>query len=338
MHKFLASILLTVSTSLSLGLQASLFDQDAPLKVEIQADFLLLETERKKENKYPGVLTIDQHQLPIELTVRGKNRLRRDTCRFSPLKVDFKKSPARKQTVFHKEGDLKLVVLCKKNSSYYDYLRTEYLAYKMLNALTPLSYRVRWVDVTYKTADKTLKERPAFFVEHKKRVAKRNGKGLDQPAKLPRYSNLDPHQTALLEQFQYFVGNTDYSLMRSPDPGECCHNAKLLSGENHYAPIIYDFDASGLVNTSYSAPPPQFKISTVLTRLFRGHCQEQTALQGAREQILGAKEEILAMVTSDPELSRSGIRRALRYTKASFAHFEKDKTWTKNIVNACREI
>ena len=167
MHKFLASILLTVSTSLSLGLQASLFDQDAPLKVEIQADFLLLETERKKENKYPGVLTIDQHQLPIELTVRGKNRLRRDTCRFSPLKVDFKKSPARKQTVFHKEGDLKLVVLCKKNSSYYDYLRTEYLAYKMLNALTPLSYRVRWVDVTYKTADKTLKERPAFFVEHK---------------------------------------------------------------------------------------------------------------------------------------------------------------------------
>ena len=92
------------------------------------------------------------------------------------------------------------------------------------------------------------------------------------------------------------------------------------------------------VNTSYSAPPPQFKISTVLTRLFRGHCQEQTALQGAREQILGAKEEILAMVTSVPELSRSGIRRALRYTKASFAHFEKDKTWTKNIVNACREI
>ena len=52
MHKFLASILLTVSTSLSLGLQASLFDQDAPLKVEIQADFLLLETERKKENKH----------------------------------------------------------------------------------------------------------------------------------------------------------------------------------------------------------------------------------------------------------------------------------------------
>ena len=163
MHKFLASILLTVSTSLSLGLQASLFDQDAPLKVEIQADFLLLETERKKENKYPGVLTIDQHQLPIELTVRGNNRLRRDTCRFSPLKVDFKKSPARKQTVFHKEGDLKLVVLCKKNSSYYDYLRTEYLAYKMLNALTPLSYRVRWVDVTYKTADKTLKERTRVF-------------------------------------------------------------------------------------------------------------------------------------------------------------------------------
>ncbi len=338
MHKFLAPLLLATITSLSPALQAGLFDQEEPLEIEIQADFYQLEIERKKAKKYPGVLTIDQHQLPIELNVRGNHRLQKDTCRFSPLKVDFKKSPARKQTLFHKEGDLKLVVLCRKNSSYYDYLRTEYLAYKMLNAMTPISYRVRWVNVTYKTKDKILEQRPAFFVEHKKRVAKRNGLGLDQPDKPPGYSDLDPEQAALLEQFQYFLGNTDYSLLRSSDRDDCCHNAKLLSGENNYVPIIYDFDATGMVNASYASPPAQFKIRTVLKRYFRGRCHEPSAMQSTRERILGAKENILAMVTSDTELSKKGVRRALRYTKASFKHFESEKIWTKDIVDTCREV
>ncbi len=336
MIRFSAPILLFTLTCLSPSLHAGLFDENEPLKVEIQADFSLLERERNKENKYPGSLTVNEVQLPIELNVRGNNRLKKKICKFSPLKVDFKKSPERKQTLFHKEGDLKLVVLCKKNSAYYDYLRTEYLAYKMLNAVTPLSYRVRWVDVTYKSGDEVLGERPAFFVEHKKRVAKRNDKGLDQPARLPRYNNLEAGQAALVEQFQYFLGNTDYSLLRSVDPGDCCHNAKLLSDETHYIPIIYDFDATGLVNASYAAPADNLKIRNVKKRLFRGHCQQEPSLQVARQQILNAREEILAIVNSDTKLSKSGIRKTLRYVTESFDHFEDDKTWTKKILKECR--
>ena len=338
MKRLANAFLFLLFVCLPATLFADLFEQDDPLHVEIQSTFELLESERNKDTKYPGSLTIDETLIPIELNVRGNNRLKKKICKFAPLKVDFKKSPHRKKTPFHKEGDLKLVVLCKKNDRYIDYLRSEYLTYKMLNILTPLSYRVRWVNVTYKTGDTVLGERPAFFVEHKKRVAKRNNLGLDQPKNLPFYENLEQHQAALIEQFQYFAGNTDYSLLRSRDPGECCHNAKLLSHEQLFVPIIYDFDASGMVSTSYAVPAPGLKISSVKKRLFRGYCQEEPALQIVRQQILDAKEEILTLVNSDSVLSKSGRKKTLRYATKSFEYFEKDKLWKKNILNSCRPV
>jgi hypothetical protein len=276
--------------------------------------------------------------LPIALNVRGNNRLKKKTCSHSPLKVDFKKSEARKQSIFHKQGDLKLVVLCKKKSAYHNYLRAEYLAYKMLNVLTPLSYRVRWVDVTYKNGTQTLGHRPAFFVEHKKRVAKRNNIGLDQPKAPIFYENLEAAQATLIEQFQYFVGNTDYSLLRSVDPGDCCHNAKLLSEKAIYTPIIYDFDATGLVAASYASPAPKLKIRSVKKRLFRGYCQQENELQKARQQILDAKDQILTLVTTDSSLSKSGMKKTLRYVSESFEHFSSDKIWNEQIRDVCRAI
>lgn len=338
MNNIIQSILITAIVSFPAFAFGGLFDEEAPLKVEIQADFSQLEKERNKENKYPGHLIIDNLELPIALNVRGNNRLKKKTCTFSPLKIDFKKSEARKQSVFHKQGDLKLVVLCKKKSAYKDYLRKEYLVYKMLNVLTPLSYRVRWVDVTYKDGNQVLGQRPAFLVEHKKRVAKRNHIGLDQPTKEIFYEDLEPTQATLVEQFQYFVGNTDYSLLRSGDPRDCCHNAKLLSEKEIYTPIIYDFDATGLVSTSYATPASGLKISNVRKRLFRGYCLEEPAMQKARQQILNAKDQILSIITTDSKLSKGGTKKTLRYVSESFEHFSSDKLWNANIREACRAI
>jgi hypothetical protein len=192
------------------------------------------------------------------------------------------------------------------------------------------------VNVVYKTNDKTIGERPAFLVEHKKRVAKRNNADLEQPKNLPEYNDLAPVQTALIEQLQYFLGNADYSLLRSAEPGECCHNAKLVHQDAQFAPIIYDFDSSGLVATSYATPPPNLKIRSVRQRIFRGYCQSESALQAARAQILAAQETILSLVKSDQVLSKSGIKKTLRYVTESFKHFREDKIWNKNILQACR--
>ena len=79
-----------------------------------------------------------------------------------------------RETVFANQKRLKLVVQCKNSQRYQGYLRKEFQAYRMLNRLTDRSYRVRWAEVTYQTLEgETLRSQPAFFVEHKNRLADR---------------------------------------------------------------------------------------------------------------------------------------------------------------------
>lgn len=71
----------------------------------------------------------------------------------------------------------------------------------------------------------------------------------------------------LVALFQYMIGNTDWSVTGK-------HNIKtIISSEdamsNPYV-ISYDFDYSGLINTSYAIPNPAQEIKVVTDRLYRG--------------------------------------------------------------------
>ena len=67
--------------------------------------------------------------------------------------------------------------------------------------------------------------------------------------------------------FEYMIGNTDWSV-----PGS--HNIKILHSKNDTLSrpyvVPYDFDFSGLVNTSYSAPDERLEIENVRQRAYRG--------------------------------------------------------------------
>ena len=98
----------------------------------------------------------------------------------------------------------------------------------------------------------------------------------DRPA---RY---DPAALVLLDVFQYFVGNTDWSAFAGPAGEQCCHNVvPFARADGVLLPVPYDFDATGIVNAPYSLPDERLRIQRVRQRLYRGRCREVSELQPA---------------------------------------------------------
>jgi acetone carboxylase gamma subunit len=236
---------------------------------------------------------------------------------------------------------MKLVVQCSNGASFVDYLRLEFLAYKLLNKVTPLSYRVRWVDIAYNELGKSKTEvRPGFFVETKKNLAKRNNLKTADEVQEVFHDQLDASQAALLEHFQFLIGNTDYSLVQSADSGECCHNAKLLRIEDAdaptpYVPIIYDFDSTGLVNAKYTAPATSLGIKRVTQRVFRGVCRGSDVLEAARSNLLQQQTELLDLINTDPLLRSSKKKSTDRYLTLGFDILASENKYKRYVVTKC---
>ncbi len=56
--------------------------------------------------------------------------------------------------------------------------------------------------------------------------------------------------------FQYMVGNTDWSAVRSGPDDRCCHNVAVFSGDGGASNSVvpFDFDQAGLVDAPYAVP------------------------------------------------------------------------------------
>ena len=114
----------------------------------------------------------------IQVQTRGIFRLNKRNCDFPPLRLNLKKG-AVEGTLFENQDKLKLVVPCKLGQEYWaQYVLSEYLSYRMLNVLTPLSFRVRLARVTYIDStgeDDPVEKRYGFIIEDDSDMAARNG-------------------------------------------------------------------------------------------------------------------------------------------------------------------
>ncbi|MFT7220331.1 MAG: WD40 repeat protein [Candidatus Azotimanducaceae bacterium] len=309
------------------------FDPDVQIEFEIEAAFSKIRRERDKSASYPGRLTHAGQVFDVSLSPRGNTRLNSDNCRYPPLWIDFDKADI-KNTVFGHQKHVKLVVLCRSGDKYRDYVRGEYIVYKMLNLLTPHSFQVRWASVTYHD-DGKIKTEPAFFIERKARLAKRNGlekvnlEGIE-------YSQLAQHDNAVATLFQYIVANPDYSFVVGND-GDCCHNAKLFKNDTaEFIPVPYDFDSSGIVNASYAVPAKHLGIRKTTTRVYRGHCMHNDDLQQAREKILATDDQMIALLASDAYLRNKTASKMAKYLSDSLTILRSDELYESEILDMCR--
>ena len=192
---------------------------------------------------------IDQ---PISLETRG--HFRKGYCFIPPLKVKFN---ADANGALKTLGSLKLVSQCSNAAYSETYLLDEFLVYKLYNLLTNMSFRVRLVNLNI--VDSSGKKKPineyAFFLEDDKDLAKRNN-CKDWKEGSVHGQVVDRHQMIITSVFEYMIGNTDWSVLAA-------HNINLLLSKTdsfqHLYPVPYDFDYSGLVNTTYAVPDPTIK-------------------------------------------------------------------------------
>ena len=88
---------------------------------------------------------------------------------------------------FAGQSKLKLVTHCGSSPGAQQYELLEYAAYRMLNQLTPRSFRVRLANIDYRDGNgRPMITRYGFFIEDLKDVARRNGtKPSHGPERIP---------------------------------------------------------------------------------------------------------------------------------------------------------
>ena len=320
-----------------------LFKDHAMLNVTLKAPWRYIERRKTDPMTHKGQLEYtdsngQQHSLDIGITTRGLTRLER-VCDFPPLKIWFDKKQVKGST-FRGQGSLKMVTHCKTNVRYQAYYLKEFLSYRIYNLITPYSFKVRPMMITYidtERDDKTL-QRFGFLIEDIDDVADRHDmKELEIPR--VRHLKLDPSETTNYSIFQYMISNLDWSATSGRDPVECCHNSKLISKTPESLPIYvipYDLDSSGLVNAAYAAPPDNLPVRSVTQRLYRGFCFHNDEIPATLDRYREKKQEIYDLINNEELLSSNGRRSAIKFLDRFYTSLDSEAKIKKNLLDKCR--
>lgn len=312
-----------------------LFKSTTPLVFTLTADFKAIERDRKPNStqRFPGVLAVAGNDgktvsIPVQLGTRGNLRLA--SCAFVPLRIEFPKKELA-GTPFDGQSNLKLVVHCQNSGDYEQFVLGEYVAYEIFNLLTPLSYRARLAKATYvdSTNGKVVATRHALFVEHDDDVAKR-ANGRINPIEYRMFRHVDMNTTTVMALLQYMIANTDYSIIK-------LHNVRLVQNEAGVLfPIAYDFDISGLVNTSYGAPDRQLHLATIRDRLYRGPCRPAEAYEPLLSQFREKKAQVMALYDAIPDFDKDYKRTAKDFLEEFYVTINKKGDVKHEFVDRCR--
>ncbi|MGW8268668.1 MAG: hypothetical protein ACWGSQ_20045, partial [Longimicrobiales bacterium] len=316
-----------------------LFASDTPLVLTLEADFSQLKKDREQESEdRPGRITLSgggagEISVPVQVRTRGSFRLRAHICPFPPLRVEFPVDSVA-GTVLEGQAKLKLVTHCRDWDSYEQNLLEEYLAYRIYNLLTDVSFRVHLALITYVDTGGGSEpvSRAAFFIESEDALAARlEGTMLEVPAASPE--DYPPQQIGLVNLFQFLIGNTDWSPV-------LFHNVKLIQVGWDYLPIPYDFDFSGLVDTPYAGPNPRIadRITTVTERLYWGACSDRIDFPALFYLFNERRDEIMDLVRTQPGLEERNIRLAMDYIQGFYEIINDEHEADWRILSACRHI
>ena len=291
---------------------------DVKIRKERAAEFSYLQNDGKKIT----------HK--IKLNVRGNSRTNKDVCSFPPLKLNFKKKEI-KNTLFYNQDKLKLVTHCNSSKKSENYVKREYLIYKLYQEITSNSINARLCEITYVDSEKNKKTftKIGILLEDVDDVAKRNNLKIFKN-KIRNQEALEKTNLDNLTFFQYFIGNLDWSIPKR-------HNMKIAKAKNKGLPIAipYDFDYSGFVNSPYSVPPEGYNISSVKTRVFRGICRINN-YRATIKFYQNKKQRLYTTINNAGFLDAKSKKDIIKYVDDFYAILNNQKTLNKKIVKACR--
>lgn len=312
-----------------------LFAEREPLRVTIEADFDQLRDDRDEENEErPGTFTLaDGTTLPVDIRTRGNFRLRSGNCPFPPLRLDFPRDSLG-GTVLDGQNRLKMVTHCRDSGPFEQNVLQEYLAYRIYNLVTDLSFRVRLARVTYVdvAGEEDTIERWAFLIEHDDALAARLGGEELEPEEMLHPARVRTEVAAPLNLFQFMIGNTDYSLYE-------LHNSVLIeTPDRGVIPVPYDFDWSGLVDAPYAEPAPTLGTRNVRDRVYRGLCRPDVDYPALFQRFQALRPEVEAMIRDQVGMTDRAREDTLEYIEGFYDVLDSERRRTRDIVEGCRPI
>ena len=298
-----------------------LFASDDTLEVTIAGPIRTIARNAEKSTEaYSARLEASGETLAITLAARGKTRRLKENCQFPPLRIAFPDKPG-EQSLFHRNGRIKLVTHCRDNDRSEQTVLREYAAYRLYNRLTPESLRVRLARITYVDDGKMVAERLGFFIEDVDDAARRLGRKELDVVEVP-LSALDQQDAAGYALFQYMIGNTDWAMAVGPPGGRCCHNSRLVGDDKQaregLTPIPYDFDNAGLVNASYAVPNAQLGTRSVRKRVYRGLCRFNALIPAEAERLRRLRHDLEREIAAIPHTSQRTREGMVDYLEGFF--------------------
>jgi hypothetical protein len=291
--------------------------KDEATKLTLEADFTTISQNKKSTQYFPGSLsTADGKQFRVELRPRGKYRRKISTV--PPLKIKFSKK-ALKAEGFDTLNEIKLVLPAIEGDNGNELVIKEYLAYKMYEALTPVSLRARLIRLTMTDThvEQTKKNIYAILVEDADEMAIRMHGKLVEDYGIPADS-LNTNQAALMVMFEYMIGNTDWEIAM-------LRNVRMVRPESGKILIMpYDFDFSGFVGAPYASPSTESGLKTVRDRFLMSSGVKADALKRANLQIKSMKSKLYE-ICRNKHLSRESYDAVTAYLDVYFSQIsDKD--------------
>jgi len=316
-----------------------LFTTDQRLSLRLEAPLRTILQQRNRPEYQPARMVAadaDGTELAVDLRVRTRGKSRVKACEFPPLLLNFPgEQPA--GSPFAGQNRLKLVTHCDASSSYEQYVLLERQIYRVLGLLTDATLRTRVVTVTYYDTERgrEFATKVGFLIEDEERFAERLGVTTisDERVSAARY---DPAALALLDVFQYFIGNTDWSALAAPAGESCCHNVvPFARADGLLVPVPYDFDSSGLVNAPYTLPDERLPIRSVRDRLYRGACREPAALKPVLDGFVARRAAIAALFGPAAGLAEKTAAQARSYIDDFYAVLDDPRRFQRAFEVGC---
>jgi hypothetical protein len=221
----------------------------------------------------------------------------------------------------------------------------EYLVYKLYNLITPVSFRVRAAEVTYRdsAADPGV-TRFGYLIEDIHEVAGRNEREeLAAASHQVSLGQLDARATTRAAILEYMIGNLDWEFLASAAGEACCHNMRLLAAQGAtpataraVTPVPYDFDYTGFVDSPYAGPAPGVPIEKLTERYFRGFCAMSGEVPAVAQEYLARRAAMKALIDNQPGLTQQFRDKTDRFMDGFFATLNDPGRLQSQLVRHCR--
>jgi hypothetical protein len=320
---------------------APLFQSHDILKITLRTDIDFLRSERDTIEEAEGTVTFAdlsgaETTKPVQVRVRGNFRRNPRNCNFPPLRLNFPTGQM-EGTVFEGQDRLKLVTPCQDSrDDFQRYIYDEYLAYRVSNLLTPYSYRVRLVEITYEdtSGDYATRTKHGFLIEADDQMAARNRAiFLDVPQMHPMMADAD--QSVLVGMFNYMIANLDWSAVYF-------HNAVVIRLEDgRHLTVPYDFDFAGAINARYAVVPPQLQdeVRRVRQRLYREFCRPQLTHENVAAMFAGKREQVEELYRTFPYYAEpEHAQEAIEYYEEFWEVIQNPRRFQDRIVRDCTDM